>query len=88
MCAESLRLVNRNTRKSRQAALRTSDSQNSTPDVRSGSQQDDRMLYGGIFDFLKKKKKSDEELQDETSEHYAQTENKVTMESYIQDMIA
>ena len=54
----------------------------------SGSQQDDRMLYGGIFDFLKKKKKNDEELQDETSEHYAQTENKVTMESYIQDMIA
>lgn len=46
------------------------------------------MLYGGIFDFLKKKKKSDDELQDETSEHYAQTENKVTMESYIQDMIA
>ena len=77
MCAESLRLVNRKTRKSRQAALRTS-----------GSQQDDRMLYGGIFDFLKKKKKNDEELQDETSEHYAQTENKVTMESYIQDMIA
>lgn len=88
MCANSLRLVDRKTRKSRQSSMRTSDGQSSIIDIQSNEQSSDRMLYGGIFDFLKKKKKSDEELQEETSEYYAQTEEPMTMDSYIQDMIS
>lgn len=67
--------------------MRTSDAQNSIIDVQDNRTSDNTMLYGGLFDFLKKKKKSDEELQEEASEYYGQTENPQTMQSYIQDMI-
>lgn len=66
--------------------MRTSDAQSSIIDT-PYNMSDRTMLYGGIFDFLKKKKKTDEELQDETSDYYGATENPQTMQSYIQDLI-
>ena len=56
---QSLRIIDKKSRKTRQSSMRTSDAQSSIVNT---TPSRDGMLYGGIFDFLKKKKKSDEEL--------------------------